>query len=338
VKLKKNGGIVLDSVVSCDGFDANCKVRVQTHIHHDHMGQFSESKANQRIIASVPTRDLLLAELNADLGRRPNLEGIEEDKPKDVNGAIVELVASNHILGGVQVKLDTQDGYSIGYSSDFFWPMERPIKVDELVVDATYGDPSRVRRFTQQLVEEVLLEEVLLRLRGGSSVAVIGYRGRLQYAMHVLAEHLKIPCIASDSACKLAAVYEAHGYRMPILLAEGSDDAKSIITSRTQCIAFVPMPRRRHMPWIDSYAKVTLSAHMATPSNPLTAYGNGDFCLALTDHADFPGTIEYILATGAKKVWTDPRSGDAYALANALRREHGIKSEMLIQERDLGWG
>jgi len=302
------------------------------------MGQFSESKANQRIIASVPTRDLLLAELNADLRRRPNLIGVEADKPQAVNGALVELVASNHILGGVQVKLDAHDGYTLGYSSDFFWPMEKPIEVDELVVDATYGDPSRVRKFNQQLVEEVLIEEVLLRLRGGSSVAVIGFRGRLQYAMHLLAEHLKVPCIASDSACRLARVYEAHGYRMPELSVDSSDEAQAIIASKAQCVAFVPMPRRRQTPWIDSYAKVTLSAHMATPSSPLTTYGNGDFCLALTDHADFPGTIEYILATGAKKVWTDPRSGNAFALANVLRREHGIESEMLLQEKGFGWG
>lgn len=338
VILKRDGGIVLNSTVSCDGFDANCPVRVQTHIHHDHMGQFSTSKSNQKIIASVPTKDLLLAEFNADLRRRSNFVGVPEGEPQLVNGTSIELVSSNHILGGVQVKLSTSEGYTIGYSSDFFWPMEKPILVDELVVDATYGDPSRIRRFSQQNVDEVLLDQVLLQLRSGNSVAVIGYRGRLQYAMHLLAEQLKVPCLASERVCKVSEVYEAHGYRMPTLLYSDSPETKKIINKRSQCVAFVTMNERRHTPWVDSYAKLTLSAHMATPSNPLTEYGNGDACLALTDHADFLGTIEYIHATGAKKVWTDPRSGNAQALAKVLKDEYGLESEMLIPEKSLSWG
>jgi len=302
------------------------------------MGQFSTSKSNQLILASVPTKDLLLAELNADLRRRSNFMGVPEGEPQLVNGASVELVSSNHILGGVQVKLSTSDGYSIGYSSDFFWPMERPIQVEELVVDATYGDPTRIRKFTQQNVDETLLEQVLLQLRTGKSSAIIGYRGRLQYAMHLLAEHLKVPCLASERVCRVSRVYESHGYKMPVLIQSDSEDAKMIIKTRSQCVAFVAMNERRYTPWVDSYSKITLSAHMATSSNPLTEYGNGDACLALTDHADFLGTIEYIRATGAKKVWTDPRSGNAQALANVLKNEYGVDSAMLVQEQSLSWG
>ena len=66
------GKVVLGNVVACDGFFHECPIRVQTHVHKDHMAGFSTSKGSQHMIMSAPTRDLLINELNAELPVRSN--------------------------------------------------------------------------------------------------------------------------------------------------------------------------------------------------------------------------------------------------------------------------
>ena len=65
-----NGGVVLGGRVVCDGFFANATVRVQTHIHADHMTDFESSKGYHTILMSEPTKELLVVELDAELAYR----------------------------------------------------------------------------------------------------------------------------------------------------------------------------------------------------------------------------------------------------------------------------
>ena len=46
-----SGAVSLGPNVVCDGFLLSAKVRVQTHIHIDHMDSFETSKGQQQIIA-----------------------------------------------------------------------------------------------------------------------------------------------------------------------------------------------------------------------------------------------------------------------------------------------
>ena len=57
-----SGAVSLGPNVVCDGFLLSAKVRVQTHVHIDHMDRFETSKGKQQIIASEPTLKLLIAE------------------------------------------------------------------------------------------------------------------------------------------------------------------------------------------------------------------------------------------------------------------------------------
>ena len=52
VRVSPNGGIVLGENVVCDGFVSDVPIRVQTHIHSDHMGGFESSKGYQSIVTS----------------------------------------------------------------------------------------------------------------------------------------------------------------------------------------------------------------------------------------------------------------------------------------------
>lgn len=338
VGMKRDGAILLGKHVSCDGFSSGHAFRVQTHVHADHMNGFDTSKANQTLLMSEATRDLLIAMFNADLPYRSNLEAISSDGRRKVGTDTVELVPSNHMLGSTQVLVKIDGGRRLGYSSDFFWPVEDVIEVDELVVDSTYGDRTRVRKFTQADVDDVIVRELVARQSRGQSAALIGHNGRLQHALHLLVGIATCPIVCSPRSYPLVQVYENHGYSMPPVVSSASPEGIEILKSRQLCIACITMTERRHHPWVDRFCKISLSAFMSSQSEPFLDYGNGDCCIAFTDHADYEGTLKYVEASGARIVWTDPRGGDAEALSRSIRDELGVNSMPLSPDSSLGWG
>jgi len=338
IRLKANGTILLGEKITCDGFAYGHPLRVQTHIHCDHMIAFNTSKANQIILMSSETRDLLVAQFDADLPHRTNVVGLSFESPYEVEGHVVELVRSNHMLGSAQVKVTCNDGYRVGYSSDFSWPLDRVIQVDELIVDSTYGDPKVARSYGQNDVDEKLIELVFARLKAERQTAIVGSNGRLHQALALLGNLVDCPILCSRRVFPLVGVYEKYGHVMPNVLAVDSVVALSLLRQDVPCLAFVTFQDRRHLAWVDRFSKISLSAYTTGNHDPVLDYGNGDCRIAFTDHADFEGTLNYVAATGADVVWADPRSGNAEALATAISQRLGIKARMSPRERSLAWG
>ena len=150
VDVLESGAVCLGSKVVCDGFAEGYPFRIQTHIHDDHMGEFDKSKGFQDFLMSPETYALLVEERNADLEFRDNIHQVNRGDERVLNdGSKLSLFPSNHMLGSCQVALELPDGLRVGYSSDFGWPLNEVIQVDELVVDSTYGSPTSVRRYTK---------------------------------------------------------------------------------------------------------------------------------------------------------------------------------------------
>lgn len=338
IVLKSDGTILLGCALSCDGFSYDHKLRVQTHIHHDHMIGFDTSKANQTILMSDETKQLLFALKNADLPHRSNIKSIPVGESYRHDGVTIKLLSSHHMLGSVQVEVEEVDGYRYGYSSDFFWPMDDVIQVNELLVDATYGSPDSLRSFRQDQVDDKLIDLTVASLRAGRSTALIGYHGRVEQALNLLGCATDFPIVCSPKIAALLETYRRHGYAMPEVVCSDSLEGLEILRDRQLCLAFVTLPEQRHLPWVKRFAKITLSAFMTKMDDPIMDYGNGDYRIAYTDHADFEGTLKYIEKSGASKVWTDPRSGNAEALAIEVRRQLGIDSSIVTRLQDLGWG
>ena len=80
----------------------------------------------------------------------------------------IKLESSSHCLGAVQVAVELANGKWVGYSGDFSHLIDNVIRVDELVVDATYGDPGTDRAYSQLEAEEALLERVRVVTGRGS--------------------------------------------------------------------------------------------------------------------------------------------------------------------------
>ncbi len=313
-----SGAVRLGSHVICDGFVEGYSFRIQTHIHDDHMMDFNTSKGRQDLFMSIETFALLDAFLNAEIPYRSNFHqiqrGIEHELP---NNSKLLLLPSNHMLGSCQVELHLANKIKVGYSGDFGWPLDEVIQVDELVVDSTYGSPYSIRGYTQATAEECLLELVCKCLRQGS-VHIYAHRGTVERVLHTIEGNVSVPILATERLIQEVEVYQKHGIVLGRLVRINSDAGKYAIKQRSYIRLYSKGDGFGNEPIADSSIKC--SAYMATHSTntPLTKFSERSFSVALSNHADFLETLEYIQASGARTVITDNTRNHGVDLANAI--------------------
>ena len=336
VDVRGSGAITLAGVVTCDGFVEDYPIRVQTHVHTDHMSEFNRSKGFQDILVSHPTRELLIAEFNADLPDRSNILPVFLNQTMTYGDCQIRLLDNDHMLGSVQVEVQLFNGFRCGYSGDFAWPIDDVIEVDELVLDSTYGSPDSIRKFTQDEANYRFVELAVDRLRTGP-VLIRAHRGTLQRAISCLDDAIKAPIIASSRLFKELEVYKRYGYSLTKVYDESTEEAK-VALSEGRYIRLYET-RDRIPVDINEATSIVLSAYMNRLDDPVLEYSEKSYCVALTDHADYKETLEYVRASGAKKVMTDnSRSGHGVELALALRRELGIDAVPSKNQYSREWG
>lgn len=330
------GAVSLGHDIVCDGFLLACKARVQTHVHVDHMGDFDTSKGFQDILLSRATHQLICLERNAELPYRSNLQVLAEGSAYSIGESTVTLLPNGHMLGSVQVQVELQDGRRLGYSGDFQWPLDRVIVVDALVVDSTYGNPASVREYSQAECETGLLELVHRQLARGP-IHIFAHRGTLQRALQILSGNVESPLLGSRRLCREVHLYRTFGYAIQPLVATDSDEG---IEARQagRFIWFYGTGDKRPVD-IGEGATISLSAYFARRDDPIMEYSERAYGVALSNHADFNGTLAYVEATGARFVVTDnSRSGKGYELALEIKHRLGIEAQPSSNFESKEWG
>ena len=332
-----SGAIQLGNVISCDGFIYGYPIRIQTHVHEDHMDGFDSSKGYQRIIVTRPTFDLLLAiGNNADIPYRKNIEVVPLNYPISIEDCQIVLVDNGHMLGSAQVEVTLPNGLRCGYSGDFALPLKRVIEVEELVLDSTYGSPDSVRKFTQEEANNRFVDLVVKRIKAGP-VLISSHRGTLQRAVSCLEGVIKTPIIASPRLCNELEVYQRHGYSFAEVLNASTKEGKLALNEGRYIRLYGTGDQRPTDP--GEATSITLNALMNRLDDPVVEYSEKAFRVALSDHADYEETLEYVRATGAKKVMTDTtRGGHGVELAQALKRELGVDAQPSTNQHVREWG
>lgn len=310
--------MLLGSVVCCDGFALH-PVRVITHVHDDHIRDFETSLHNHDAILMLPaTKDLLFAiKGKAGMEIRNNLISTEAGKPYQFRDVTINLSAANHMLGSSQVLVEHSDGYRLGYTGDFGWPVE-PLRVDELVVDATYGNPAYVRSYGEDQVVEEFVALVSDQVRQGRRVCIKAYLGRLQLAMQLLQQKVRVPFLAGKKQASIADVYRQYGMLFELIIPRYGDEGRAIAHSREPFIGFHHLAER--VPETEYDCTIYVSSFMVPLEAPVIQTAPNHYRVALTDHADFNQTLEYISLARPKKIILDnSRGGDAWTLAEEIR-------------------
>lgn len=324
-----SGAVLLGSSISCDGFHYSSDVRVQTHIHDDHMMEFETSKGNQLIVTSDATYALLENDLNADIPYRQNIKVLKPLAIFNYEATEIELVSSEHMLGSVQVAVTSPGAPRIGYSGDFRWPLERVITVEALVVDSTYGSPESLRKYSQDEAEERFLGLVIDRLRYGP-VHVYAHRGTIQRALQILSGNVTCPLLGSPRLCAEIEVYRRFGYPIDVT----ATSAGEIKPDR-----FITFYGKGDGKPIDPVGStISLSAFMSKVDDPVLRYSERAYRVALSNHADFEGTLEYVEATGAQYVVADNTRGRGVELAQEIKSRLGIEARPSLGEATYEWG
>lgn len=327
----RRGNVVhLGPDVTCDGFNLSPHgVRVQTHVHHDHMTEWSTS-LGKIIYMTRATKELLIAEDSKSSFRfRSNICAEDFHKPFTPSGCTgaISLYSSGHMLGGCMVSVSHLNLKYL-YTSDFSWPLPNPdIELlkrshhDVLVIDATYGHPVNSRRdYSQDDVVVELLALVSRRL-GDGPVRLIGSRGRLQRAYQLIETNLSakgVDFFGSDFVDKTISVYHDHFgmagacYKGPIPSpATTGKNSVLLVDARDQKVVETPRPGET----IIRLAETRSTTSLVTS----TKYG---YQVSMTDHADFAGTIAMIeLVNPTGGVLTNGRY--ASELAAFVREELG---------------
>jgi len=332
VDVLRDGTICLGSNVTCDGFAEGFPVRVQTHVHDDHMIKFETSKGQQDFVMRSGTYSLLVSEKNADLEYRDNFHRLACGKKFELSdGSYLHLLASNHMLGSCQVALQQKDGLRIGYSGDFGWPLAEVIEVDQLVVDSTYGSPRSIRNYTQAKAEECLFTLVFGQLRQGP-VHIYAHRGTIERVLHVLGDNIGVPMLASARLIKEIEVYQAYGLAVGELLSIDSDLGQIAMQEKSFVRLYSKGDNFKNEPMDGT--SITCSAYMVASDNPLLQFSDRAYRVALSNHADFNETLAYVKATGAKEVVTDNTRNHGCELALAInQRLKGVFASPSSNER-----
>jgi putative mRNA 3-end processing factor len=362
IDVLKDGTVLLGPDITCDGHHSDRHLRVQTHIHSDHMAGWGKS-LRQEVLMSFPTLQLLMAQSPREhetLDLRSNLYvAIENFKDAgipdlqchtsnklvpmemDFNGNKVELISSDHMLGAVQTKVTLSDGTTVGYSGDFNWPLEKVMQVDELVVDATYGNPDQALHRPIEEVEQAFVKLVKDGIREGEPVHVTGHTGPIQHALEALKrdgvfDTGDIFVVADNVSCSLTKVYAHAGRDVPELLNSGENETR---TRMAEDPCYIRIWSKIPNDVVNAGTLIRLT-RMRTDNEAFVQENHSSigfglskiYKVALSNHADYQGTRAYIEQTGAKYVVTNNRRHNsparikpAHRLAKALDAS-GIKA------------
>jgi len=318
----ERGAVLLGDSVACDAFDEAMPLRVVTHAHADHLVGLRQSlRSGKRVLMTKATRDLagvVNGSLPLDDG---SVELLDYGEPVEYGDERVTLVKADHILGAAQGVVEAAGGGRVAYTGDFRVDGTEPlVDCDVLGVESTYGSPSFRRAFKVD-VRELLVSMVEKRLRHGV-VYVFGYHGKLQEVMQILhCADVSVPFVMPERVFRVSKVCEQHGMRLGCLALSTEKEGRELLDGNLPCVAFYHMNSRGSV-GLDG-SRICVSGWEF--HSPCRQIGEREHLVALSDHSDFGGLIEYVRRCKPKRVVTDNyRVSHGATLAREISRRLGI--------------
>jgi len=317
------GAVLLGKYISCDAFNEFMPLRVVTHAHADHMTGLRRSlKACEKVLVTKATKDLI------DVMKGPLFlmggfaEALDYGKTIQYGEERITFFRADHILGASQVLVEDAEGTRIVYTGDFRIDGTPVLDADVLVMEATYGSPSCKRSFGRD-VRELLVSLVEEGLKHGT-VYVFGYHGKLQEVMQILhGAGVKVPFVVPERVFHVSKVCERHGMRLGRLMLSTEREAKELLDGNSSCIAFYHMASRSKVG--SGSFRIYVSGWEF--NSPCHQVAEKEYVVALSDHSDFDGLIEYVRRSKPKLVITDNfRVSHAGTLAREIRKRFGISA------------
>lgn len=321
----EDGAILLGKYVTCDGYDWDREVAICTHFHSDHTMDFHKwLHFCEVIICSPETKELLIAlERDEGLRLRGYFKGLAYGTPYLHKGEQITLYPTRHVLGSAQVLVEDEKGTRIVYTGDFNYPNTQPIEADVLVIDATLGNPD-LPIFEKDLIVEVLISLVKKELQH-RPVCIKAHRGTMQEIMQMLYEAgFDVPFLCPSTELPISMVYQNFGAKLGKFQATEAPTAQQLIKERQPHVIFHLLGQdiRASVAEGMEYTQILVSNFNALEL--LSEMGCNYYQIAISDHSDFNGIMEYVQKSNPKLVITDRSRGRYHAILLAAEIENRL--------------
>lgn len=312
-----NGAVLLGRSLTCDAHYRR-PVRLVSHAHADHLQHLAASLRECREVLATPlTRDFLGVLQGSRRAHR--LRALAYGELFAWEDERLTLFPAGHIAGSAQALLETREGIRIAYTGDVKSPPAEVLRVDLLVIEATYGRPEHIRPFRGE-VEERLIELAHDLLKQGP-VTILGYHGKLQEAVGILARGgFQEPVVAPRKIFALLELCGRHG--LPLARFHEKDSPEGQAACQGRHIALQHLAARSR---VEGNSRIILSGWQFDA--PVRRIAGDTWQVALSDHADFDELLEYVRSSGARRVIVDGfRCQDAPLFAQEVERRLGIRA------------
>ncbi|MCE4556902.1 ligase-associated DNA damage response exonuclease [Pelomonas cellulosilytica] len=300
---------------------------VITHAHADHCRPGHGSYLAQRDALGL---------MRSRLGDDAALDGIGYGEPRRIGDVTLSLHPAGHVLGSAQVRIE-HSGEVWVVAGDYFVsgagdcnttcaPFE-PVRCDVFVTESTFGLP--IYRWAPQ-------NQVLDDMRAwwadcsaqGQHALLMGYSlGKAQRLVAGLAtDDAPGPVLVHSAVARLNAAYGAAGVALPAVETVTADT--NFKTMRGALVIAPPAVQDSRWakalgPHSDAFASGWMRLRGARRRRSV------DRGFVFSDHADWPGLLSAIRATGAQRVIVT--HGDEGALVRYLA-ESGLQAEAFATE------
>jgi putative mRNA 3-end processing factor len=294
---------------------------VITHAHSDHA-----RPGHAAYLATAPA----LGVLKSRLGANAKIETLAYRETTHLNGVKISFHPAGHVLGSAQVRIE-HDGEVWVVSGDYKLDFDptcdafEPVRCDTFISESTFGLPIYRWRAHAEMFAEINAWWAGNAANGRASVLFAYSFGKAQRLIKSVDANIG-PIFCHGAVEVLNRAYRDAGVMLPETQMV-SDVDKAFDYSRALVVA---PPSAQGTPWLKrfgDYSDAFASGWMAARGRK--KQNNVDRGFVVSDHADWPGLLNAVAASEAKRVLIT--HGSVAVMVRYLR-EQGIEADALETE------
>lgn len=293
---------------------------VITHGHSDHARWGSAAYLTSCSGAEI---------VRARVGEEASITGAAWGETTICNGVKISFHPAGHILGSAQVRIEHQGEVWV-VSGDYKTepdatcePFE-PVRCHTFITESTFGLPIYVWRPQQEIFAEIDHWWRASQEQGRTAVLFAYALGKAQRLLAGIDPTIG-PIVVHGAVRRFVELYREAGIRLPDVLSGDETGAREV---RGKGLVIAP-PSAANSTWLRKFGEVsTAFASGWMQVRGIRRRRAADRGFVLSDHADWPGLLATIEATGGEQVAIT--HGPAVpALVRYLREERGLDARAL---------
>jgi putative mRNA 3-end processing factor len=266
---------------------------IVTHAHADHA-----RRGSRAYLAAAEGERVLRTRLGEDA----SIQTVPYGEPIFVNGVRLSLHPAGHILGSAQVRIEHRGEVWV-VSGDYktepdatCTPFE-PVRCHGFITESTFGLPIYRWRPQVEVFDDINAWWRANQLAGRASVLFAYALGKSQRLLAGVDPTIG-PIFTHGAVERLNQDYRAGGVPLPATIyaaaGRGADWSQALIVA----------PPSAQGPWLRRFGAISTGFASGWMQLRGTRRRRAvDRGFALSDHADWPGLLDTIDATGAEQVW-----------------------------------